>query len=289
MNNNGARWNYCIHSLLNLDVKKETLVKKMESLGEANCPIMRLFLYSKLIIHEPLFSYISSPFLLQSNNDISVRKKLREASPSFCTRQLSIHFKGLHKSLLPAQLCGQGKKIPACDWLMHWRGMNRYDPHLLHHRPLRVGVTVMDWQYSRYKHCGWVQPGKHVPLFSRMSFLCWVLNNLSKTKCQLWGETEWWTSAANKVVNYCTFKVWAVRKERKFNNCVGQNVLSKTTWHKSMCYSNGQEGYQQTRPSHWQENEIAFFLKYCNVIFFLSVLSYIYIYVWWSARATLNL
>lgn len=60
-------------------------------------------------------------FFLQSNNDDLVKKMLCEASHSFRTWQLSIHFQSFNKSQMPASLTDQ-VRVLACDWMIHWRG-----------------------------------------------------------------------------------------------------------------------------------------------------------------------
>lgn len=94
-------------------------------------------------------------FFLQSNNDDLVKKMLCEASHSFRTWQLSIHFQSFNKSQMPASLTDQ-VRVLAFDWMIHWRGH------------VGGGGGVASWTAYLWE-CSW-----NIHLLSHFDFMLWT-------------------------------------------------------------------------------------------------------------------
>lgn len=97
--------------------------KWTKRLEQANCALMHLFFCWESIIHQALFPYVSENFVSKITMTFWSGKGSVKHPFNFCTRQLFINFKGLHKSLLPASLTGQGKDSShVTEWFTEHQG-----------------------------------------------------------------------------------------------------------------------------------------------------------------------
>lgn len=100
----------------------------------------------------------------------------------------------------------------------------------------RVSLSIKDVQYNRYEYCGEGHVSKDAFSVPCVELLCCTMNNLTKVKCQLWGETAWWTSTVYSSWTAVLLKYGLLERGRSLAIVQHKMCFPATLAHKSKFY-----------------------------------------------------